>query len=193
MDKFTVLEDSVLHIYNALSKKMIYEGLSLDDLNTKLNVIINALGLEDSIEDEEETNDIKDKEETDNIKDEEEIDTEDKKEIDTEDKEEIDIDVNNDDVISDEEEKDKKILTSRENKKEERYYKNNNYSLIMNNKDYGVSFGFNKISERLNKMLPYNCRLSYNDFEVIEQNNNSTDSGPIFKNPYFTVYKHIKE
>lgn len=175
MDKYKILEDSVLRIYEGLSRKMINEGASLDDINNKINTIMDALGLADNTKTEEKpepkVEEPKEEEVKDTVTIEDDMPTEGKE--DSEDTFTVDESL---EVKEEDEEVDAP------------------YILILNRDiaDYTGSkmVGFNTLDELyqfIQTELP--LRTSYRDLGAIEQGDYNKDEGTIFVNMWYKVVK----
>lgn len=175
MDKYKILENSVLRIYEGLSRKMINEGASLEDINNKINTIMDALGLEDDTKTEEKpepkVEEPKEEEVKDTVTVEDDMSTEGKEE-------------ENEDTFT--------VDESLDTKEDEEV--DAPYVLILNRDiiDYDGSkmVGFNTLDELyqfIQTELP--LRTSYRDLGAIEQGDYNKDEGTIFVNMWYKVVK----
>lgn len=176
MDKYKILENSVLRIYEGLSRKMISEGASLEDINNKINTIMDALGLEEDTKTEEKP-EPKVEEPKEEVKDtvtiEDDMSTEGKGEEENEDTFTVDESL-------DTKEEDEEVDAP--------------YVLILNRDitDYDGSkmIGFNTLDELyqfIQTELP--LRTSYRDLGAIEQGDYNKDEGTIFVNMWYRIIK----
>lgn len=176
MDKYKILEDSVLRIYEGLSRKMVNEGASLDDINNKINTIMDALGLEDSAKTEEAPKSkVEEPKEEEKVEDTVTIEDD----MPTEGKEESDDTFTVDEGLNVDEEQEEVDAP---------------YVLILNRDiiDYDGSkmVGFNTLDELyqfIQTELP--LRTSYRDLGAIEQGDYNKNEGTIFVNMWYKVVK----
>lgn len=164
IDKF--LENSVLRIYEGLSKEA-EQGTTLEELNTKINTILNALGLADDTVKSETDNDKK---------------TEPKEEPEVEETNVEDVDITEDtgEEVEDIEKKDDIFTVDEgmEGNKQGKYvihfsrnavYKDW-FSEIENKLDDELELRFNSLDELLKFIESNPVPLSYNDIDKIEKN-----------------------
>lgn len=164
IDKF--LENSVLRIYEGLSKE-VEQGTTLEELNTKINTILNALGLADDTVKSEIDNDKK---------------TEPEKEPEVEETNVEDLDVIEDtgEEVEDTEKKDDVFTVDEgmEGNKQGKYvihfsrnavYKDW-FSEIENKLNDELELRFNSLDELLKFIESNPVPLSYNDIDKIEKN-----------------------
>lgn len=164
IDKF--LENSVLRIYEGLSKEA-EQGTTLEELNTKINTILNALGLADDTV----------KSETDNDK---KTEPEEESEVEETNVEDIDITEDTGEEVEDTEKEDD-IFTvdegmegNKQGKYVIRFSRNAVYkdwfSEIENKLDDELELRFNSLDELLKFIESNPVPLSYNDIDKIEKN-----------------------
>lgn len=184
------LEKSTLRIYEGLCK--IAESASTNELNEKINTIMDALGLEyDKFEDTSETSSTKKDEPTD-----EEPEVEAKVET-----KETPAGTETEDTFTVEE--GKESLQGDENKVEVSEVVDNDkpkkkYSIIfhrdMPNVDwFEEDLGFDTFDEFIkfvDQKLP--IRLSYREEELMEQKDSEVESGVIFSNLWFDIVKNAE-
>jgi hypothetical protein len=164
IDKF--LENSVLRIYEGLSEEA-EQGTTLEELNTKINTILNALGLADDTVKSEIDNDKK---------------TEPEKEPEVEETDVEDLDVIEDtkEEVEDTEKKDDVFTVDEgmEGNKQGKYvihfsrnavYKDW-FSKIENKLNDKLELRFNSLDELLKFVESNPIPLSYNDIDKIEKN-----------------------
>lgn len=165
IDKF--LENSVLRIYEGLSKEA-EQGTTLEELNTKINTILNALGLADDTV----------KSETDNDK---KTEPEKEPEIEETNVEDVDIIEDTGEEVEDTEKKDDVFTVDEgmEGNKQGKYvihfsrnavYKDW-FSKIENKLNDKLELRFNSLDELLKFVESNPVPLSYNDIDKIEKNN----------------------
>lgn len=166
IDKF--LENSVLRIYEGLSKEA-EQGTTLEELNTKINTILNALGLADDTVKSETDNDKKtEPEEEPEV---EETNVEDVDIIeDTEDTEEVEDTEKKDDVFT----VDEGMEGNKQGKYVIHFSRNAVYkdwfSKIENKLNDKLELRFNSLDELLKFVESNPVPLSYNDIDKIEKN-----------------------
>lgn len=168
IDKF--LENSVLRIYEGLSEEA-EQGTTLEELNTKINTILNALGLADDTVKSEIDNNNK-KTELEKEPEVEETNVEDLDVIeDTKEEEEVEDTEKKDDVFT--------VDEGMEGNKQGKYvihfsrnavYKNW-FSEIENKLNDELELRFNSLDELLKFVESNPIPLSYNDIDKIEKNN----------------------
>lgn len=185
------LEKSTLRIYEGLYK--IAESASTDELNEKINTIMDALGLEyDKSEDTSETTSTKKEEPV-----EEEPEVEAKVET-----EETPAGTETEDTFTVEE--GKESLQGDESKVEVSEVADNNkpkkkYSIVFhrdipNYVFYEKDLGFNNFDEFVKFIYPnLPIRLSYREEELMEQKDSEVESGVIFSNLWFDIVKNAEE
>lgn len=164
IDKF--LENSVLRIYEGLSKEA-EQGTTLEELNTKINTILNALGLADDTV----------KSETDNNK---KTEPEEEPEVEETNVEDVDIIEDTGEEVEDTE-KEGDVFTvdeGMEGNKQGKYvihfsrnavYKDW-FSKIENKLNDKLELRFNSLGELLKFIESNPVPLSYNDIDKIEKN-----------------------
>ena len=166
IDKF--LENSVLRIYEGLSKEA-EQGTTLEELNTKINTILNALGLaDDTVKSEIDNNNKKtESEEEPEI---EETNVEDLDVIEDTKEEEVEDTEKKDDVFT----VDEGIEGSKQGKYVIRFSRNAVYkdwfSEIENKLNDELELRFNSLDELLKFIESNPVPLSYNDIDKIEKN-----------------------
>lgn len=165
IDKF--LENSVLRIYEGLSKEA-EQGTTLEELNTKINIILNALGLDDTVKSETDNNKKTKPEEEPEV---EETNVEDVDIIeDTEDTEEVEDTEKKDDVFT----VDEGMKGNKQGKYVIHFSRNAVYkdwfSKIKNKLNDELELRFNSLDELLKFVESNPVPLSYNDIDKIEKN-----------------------
>ena len=161
-----ILEKSVLRIYEGLTKQMIKENTSIEDIEDKINIIMDALGLE-----------VKDK----------------KEEIET--KEEPKVEEETEEVIEDTEEEKEETpdtFTVEEGLESDNEGK---YTLVINKDIIGYDGDKNKNFNNLDDIIKYiekeiPLRTSYNSFMSIEEKDEEIDNGELYKNAWYTIIKN---
>lgn len=164
IDKF--LENSVLRIYEGLSKEA-EQGTTLEELNTKINTILNALGLADDTVKSEIDNDKK-------------TEPEEESEVEETNVEDVDITEDTGEEVEDIEKKDDIFTVDEgmEGNKQGKYvihfsrnavYKDW-FSEIENKLDDELELRFNSLDELLKFIESNPVPLSYNDIDKIEKN-----------------------
>ena len=164
IDKF--LENSVLRIYEGLSKEA-EQGTTLEELNTKINTILNALGLADDTVKSETGNDKK-------------TEPEEEPEVEETNVEDVDITEDTGEEVEDIEKKDDVFTVDEgmEGNKQGKYvihfsrnavYKDW-FSEIENKLDDELELRFNSLDELLKFIESNPVPLSYNDIDKIEKN-----------------------
>lgn len=164
IDKF--LENSVLRIYEGLSKEA-EQGTTLEELNTKINTILNALGLADDTV----------KSETDNDK---KTEPEEEPEVEETNVEDVDIIEDTGEEVEDTEKEDDVFTVDEgmEDNKQGKYvihfsrnavYKDW-FSKIENKLNDKLELRFNSLDELLKFIESNPVPLSYNDIDKIEKN-----------------------
>lgn len=164
IDKF--LENSVLRIYEGLSKEA-EQGTTLEELNTKINTILNALGLADDTVKSEIDNDKK-------------TEPEEESEVEETNVEDVDITEDTGEEVEDIEKKDDIFTVDEgiESNKQGKYiihfsrnavYKDW-FSEIENKLDDELELRFNSLDELLKFIESNPVPLSYNDIDKIEKN-----------------------
>lgn len=182
------LEQSTLRIYERLYK--IAESASTDELNEKINTIMDALGLEYDKSENKSTSTSSTKEEP--VEEEPEVETK----VETE---ETPAGTETEDTFTVEEGK-----KSKENKVEVSEVVDNDkskkkYSIVFHRDMPNVDFtekdlGFDTFDEFIkfiDQKLP--IRLSYREEELMEQKDSEVDSGIIFSNLWFDIVKNAEE
>lgn len=163
IDKF--LENSVLRIYEGLSKEA-EQGTTLEELNTKINTILNALGLADDTVKSEIDNDKK-------------TEPEEEPEVEETNVEDVDI-IEDTEEVEDTEKKDDVFTVDEgmEGNKQGKYvihfsrnavYKDW-FSKIENKLNDKLELRFNSLDELLKFVESNPVPLSYNDIDKIEKN-----------------------
>lgn len=164
IDKF--LENSVLRIYEGLSKEA-EQGTTLEELNTKINTILNALGLADDTV----------KSEIDNNK---KTESEEEPEVEKTNVEDLDVIEDTKEEVEDTEKKDDVFTVDEgmEGSKQGKYvihfsrnavYKDW-FSKIENKLNDKLELRFNSLDELLKFVESNPIPLSYNDIDKIEKN-----------------------
>lgn len=164
IDKF--LENSVLRIYEGLSKEA-EQGTTLEELNTKINTILNALGLADDTV----------KSEIDNNK---KTEPEEEPEVEETNVEDVDITEDTGEEVEDTEKEDDVFTVDEgmEGNQQSKYvihfsrnaiYKDW-FSEIENKLDDELELRFNSLDELLKFIESNPVPLSYNDIDKIEKN-----------------------
>lgn len=164
IDKF--LENSVLRIYEGLSKEA-EQGTTLEELNTKINTILNALGLADDTV----------KSEIDNNK---KTEPEEEPEVEETNVEDVDITEDTGEEVEDTEKEDDVFTVdegmegNQQSKYVIRFSRNAVYkdwfSEIENKLDDELKLRFNSLDELLKFIESNPVPLSYNDIDKIEKN-----------------------
>lgn len=165
IDKF--LENSVLRIYEGLSKEA-EQGTTLEELNTKINTILNALGLaDDTVKSEIDNNKKTESEEEPEV---EETNVEDLDVIEDTKEEEVEDTEKKDDVFT----VDEGIEGSKQGKYVIHFSRNAVYkdwfSEIENKLNDELELRFNSLDELLKFIESNPVPLSYNDIDKIEKN-----------------------
>lgn len=168
IDKF--LENSVLRIYEGLSEEA-EQGTTLEELNTKINTILNALGLADDTVKSEIDNNNK-KTEPEKEPEVEETNVEDLDVIeDTKEEEEVEDTEKKDDVFT----VDEGMEGNKQGKYVIHFSRNAVYkdwfSEIENKLNDELELRFNSLDELLKFVESNPIPLSYNDIDKIEKNN----------------------
>lgn len=159
-----MLEKSVLRIYEGLTKQIVKENASIEDIEDKINIIMDALGLE--VEDKKEEVEVKEEpkveEETEEI-------VEDTKEEETPDTFTVEEGLESDN--------------------EGKYTLVINKDIIGYDGDKNKSFNnLDDIIKYVEKEIP--LRTSYNSFMSIEEKDNEIDNGELYKNAWYTIIKN---
>lgn len=166
IDKF--LENSVLRIYEGLSKEA-EQGTTLEELNTKINTILNALGLADDTVKSEIDNDKKTESEKESEV--EETNVEDLDVIEDTKEEEVEGTEKKDDVFT----VDEGMEGNKQGKYVIHFSRNAVYkdwfSEIENKLNDELELRFNSLDELLKFVESNPIPLSYNDIDKIEKNN----------------------
>lgn len=160
-----MLEKSVLRIYEGLTKQIVKENASIEDIEDKINIIMDALGLE--VEDKKEEVEVK---------------------------EEPKVEEETEEIVEDtkEEEETPDTFTVEEGLESDNEGK---YTLVINKDIIGYDGDKNKSFNNLDDIIKYiekeiPLRTSYNSFMSIEEKDNEIDNGELYKNAWYTIIKN---
>lgn len=170
------IEKAVFRIYEGLAKQAIKENASIEELDEKIDIIMDALGLENS-----DNKEVK-------------VDTKQKEEIEVEDEPPEDVLASQPPI----EEEDKTIEETEDTITVDESLNNNGitqYKITLNRDIFGYEGAKEKVFNTMDEVIDFITkelpirRISYSDLAKIEQNDIDKSEGKIYTNIWYTITK----